>query len=234
MRLAAVTLDAAGTLIEVAERVGRTYARTVARHGIHLVPEQVERTFAAALAAAPPLAFPGVAAVERAERERAWWEAVVRQAFADAGELPSFGACFAELFAYYARPAAWRVFPEVPGTLRQLRARGLHLAVVSNFDARLGPLLDGLGLGPLLDHVLHSSAAGAAKPDAAIFRAAVAALGAPAPDVLHAGDGLVADVTGAREAGLRAVLVDRRGEHPHPPAGIQRIVALDELLGLAL
>jgi len=233
MALAAVTLDAAGTLIEVAEPVGQTYARFAARHGIRLVPERVERAFAQALAAAPPLAFPGVGAAHLADRERTWWKAIVGRAFADAAALPSFDSCFAELFAHYARPQAWRVFPEVAGALRLLHTRGLRLAVVSNFDARLLPVLEGLGLRSLVDHVVHSSAAGAAKPDAAIFRVALTALGVPGSEALHAGDGLVADVGGARRAGLRAVLVDRRAEHPDPPDGMQRIVTLDELPALA-
>ena len=234
MRLAAVTLDAAGTLIEVAEPVGVTYARFAGRHGIRLAPEQVERAFGEALAAAPPLAFPGADAAHLAACERAWWRAVVRRAFADAAGLPSFDACFTELFAHYGRPEAWRVFREVPEVLRLLRTHGLRLAVVSNFDARLVPVLEGLGARALVDLVLHSSAAAVAKPDPAIFRAALAALGVPASGALHAGDGTVADVEGARRAGLHAVLVDRRAEHPDPPDGMQRIVTLDELPALAL
>src|SRR5436309_5818092 len=206
MRLEAVTLDAVGTLIAVAEPVGRTYACVAARHGIALAPDRAERGFGEALAAGPPLAFPGVGRARLAERERAWWRAVVRGAFGAAAERASFDACFAELFAHYARPEAWRVFPEVPEALRLLRTQGLKLGVVSNFDGRLPPLLAGLGLSPLVDLVLPSTTADAAKPDPAIFRRALSALGVTASATVHAGDGLVADVEGARRAGLRAVL----------------------------
>src|SRR5207247_2122904 len=124
MRLEAVMLDAVGTLIAVAEPIGRTYARFAAQHGIALAPDEVERRFDEALADAPPLAFPGVDAARLAERERAWWSAVVRRAFGPAAERPSFDRCFAELFAHYGRPEAWRVFPEVPEALRLLRHGG--------------------------------------------------------------------------------------------------------------
>src|SRR5205807_1475626 len=87
------------------------------------------------------------------------------------------------------------------------------LAVVSNFDGRLPRVLASLGLRPLVDLVVHSTAAAAAKPDPAIFRAALSALGVAPSAALHAGDGPVADVEGARRAGLRAVLLDRRPEH---------------------
>ena len=67
-----------------------------------------------------------------------------------------------------------------------------------------------------------------AKPDAAIFAQALAALGARAADALHAGDDLAADVGGARAAGIAAVLVARDGGAP--PEGVRAIASLDGLL----
>src|SRR5207253_2784034 len=179
MPLGAVTLDAAGTLFEVAEPVGTTYARLAARHGITLAPAEVERGFRTALAAAPPLAFPGGSPARLADHERAWWYAVVRRTFGAAGMSSHFDACFAELFDFYARAAAWRVFADAPEALRALRARGLRVGVVSNFDTRLVGLLDQLGLAPLVDRIVHSTRAGVAKPDPAIFHLALEALGVP-------------------------------------------------------
>jgi putative hydrolase of the HAD superfamily len=224
---AAVTLDAAGTLFAPAEPVGATYARIAARHGIAATPADVARRFAAAFAAAPPLAFPRGDPARRADDERAWWAAVVGAAL---GVAPAtIGACVAELYAYYATPAAWCVFADVPPALAALRARGCRLAVVSNFDGRLPAVLDGLGLSPSFDAVAWSTAVGAAKPDAAIFHAALAALDVPAAAALHAGDAPDADVAGARAAGLRAVLVDRTRRRPRVPAGV---VVVDTLAAL--
>ena len=232
MPLAAVTLDGAGTIFDVAEPVGATYARIGAQHGIAIVPDEVEGRFRAALATAPPLAFPGGSPTRLADHERAWWYAIVRRAFGPAAAARRFDACFAELFAHYARPEAWRTFDDVPATLPRLRARGLRLAVVSNFDQRLSGVLEGLGLKQLLDLVVHSSAVGAAKPDPDIFHGALARLGVSAEQTLHAGDGLVTDVEGARAAGLRAVLVDRADRRPVLPAGVARVGTLAELPAL--
>ena len=229
MALAAVTLDGAGTLFGVAEPVGETYARVAALHGIALSPADLESRFRAAFAAAPPLAFPGGSPTRLADHERAWWYALVRRAFGAAATSPRFDACFAELFAHYARPDAWRVFPEVPGALAALRARGLRLALVSNFDERLVGLARGLGLTPLLDAVVHSTAVGAAKPDPAIFHAALTRLTVDPEDALHAGDDVDRDVAGARAAGLHAVLVDRRERGSSLPHDAVRITRLDEL-----
>ena len=223
----AVTLDAAGTLITVAEPVGDTYARSAARHGLHVSSADAETGFRRAMASRPPLAFPDVRGPELRERERAWWYAVVRDALGTTAPRAALDAAFGELFAYYADAAAWRLFPEVPRVLETLRAHGCKLAVVSNFDARLPPLLAALGVTQRIDAIVHSSLVGSAKPDPAIFRAALARLGVAPADTLHVGDEPLGDVAGARSAGLRAALVNRRGRAPAVPAGVPVVPSLD-------
>lgn len=217
MALRAVTLDAAGTLIEVAESVAVTYARVAAGHGIGLDAGPLGRAFEEAFAAAPPLAFPGASPTQLASHERAWWYAVVRRAFGAGARHPAFDACFAELYALYGQAGAWRVSEGAREALVALRARGLRLAVVSNFDARLVDLLAALGLGGVLDTIVCSSRAGSAKPDPGIFREALGRLGVIASEALHAGDSPRLDVEGARAAGLEAVLVDRGGHASTSP-----------------
>jgi len=231
MALRAVTLDAAGTLFTVAEPVGETYARIAGRHGLGVGAARAEEGFRRAFATAPPLAFPGASPTRLDAHERAWWYAIVRQALA-ATAGPELDACFAELYAHYASAAAWRVLPEAPGVLADLRARGLRLAVVSNFDGRLGRVLDGLELRPLVDAVIVSSRAGSAKPDPAIFHAALAALDVRAGEALHVGDGPVEDALGALGAGLRAALVGGRPPSRPLPADVALLASLAELPAL--
>jgi putative hydrolase of the HAD superfamily len=229
MALRAVTLDAAGTLFGIAEPIGETYARVAARHGIRVRARKADEGFRRAFSTAPPLAFPGASPTRLTSHERAWWYTIVRQALGTPASGPSFDACFDELYAYFATAAAWRVFLDVPDALAALRTRGFRLAVVSNFDARLGPLLEDLGVRRLVDAVVCSSHAGSAKPDPAIFGAALAALDVPASATLHAGDDPVADVLGARAAGLSAVLVRRSGSPPVLPADVATVASLTEL-----
>jgi putative hydrolase of the HAD superfamily len=122
----------------------------------------------------------------------------------------------------------FRPYPEVPGVLAALRERGARLAVVSNWDVSLHDVLERTGLRPLLDAVVISAELGAAKPDPAIFRAALERVGAAAGDALHVGDSLEADVEGARAAGVDAVLVARDGATDAD--GVRVIASLDELL----
>ncbi len=225
----AVTFDAAGTLIALAEAVGTTYTRVARAYGVALDAATTEARFRTAFAAAPPLAFGRVSSADRGARERAWWRVVVQDVFGSAADHPAFAASFDALFAHYADPSAWRTFPDVPETLRRLRARGVRLGVVSNFDGRLPGLLAGLGLAPCFDATIVSTAVGVAKPASGIFAAATAALGAHPSETAHVGDDLHADIEGARGAGCRAIYLDRAGRHPPLPADIPTVSSLTEL-----
>lgn len=125
-------------------------------------------------------------------------------------------------------PGAFAVFPEVQEVLRGLRARGLRLAVVSNWQCGLGYFCTELGLGGRFDHVLASAEVGAAKPDPAIFADACDRLGLPPKRALHVGDSPIDDVQGATEAGLQAILL-RRGRADEPEAAPVTIGSLKEL-----
>jgi putative hydrolase of the HAD superfamily len=122
----------------------------------------------------------------------------------------------------------FRPYPEVPGVLEALRARGAGLAVVSNWDVSLHDVLERTGLRDLVDAVVISAELGAAKPDPAIFHVALQALGVQAGDALHVGDSLEQDVRGAMAAGVAAVLVVRDGAVA--PPGVPSVSSLDELL----
>ena len=225
----AVLLDVSGTLIEVARPLGETYSRLARDLGCDLDPDALTAGFRAAFADAPPMAFPGRRGADLDRAERGWWRTVVERAARAAGGGPAeFDAWFDRLYEHYASPPAWRVYPEVPAVLASLRGRGVMLAVVSNFDSRLAPLLDGLGLTAFFDTVVCSGGVGAAKPDGAIFAHALAALGIEASEALHVGDSPEADYAGARAAGMEALLVDR-GSTPRGTDSIPDLRGLPEL-----
>ena len=123
-------------------------------------------------------------------------------------------------------------YPDAAPALRRLRAAGVRLIVVSNWDASLHERLAETGLAGLLDGAVASAEAGSAKPDPAIFARGLALAGAPAETVWHVGDSVEADVAGARSAGLTPVLLDRDGTGD-APGGVTVITTLAELPALA-
>ncbi|HEV7200771.1 MAG TPA: HAD-IA family hydrolase [Candidatus Limnocylindria bacterium] len=153
-------------------------------------------------------------------------------AFDQIGLDPMPDGFFEDLAARFQDPATWQVFADVRPAMEGLRSRGLILGVVSNWAWQLPELLDGLGLGPMLDFVAASARIGYDKPHPGIFQWALDRAGVPSETVVHVGDHLDADVAGARGVGIDAVLVDRRGRYDPPPDGVPVVTSLEGLLPL--
>jgi putative hydrolase of the HAD superfamily len=102
--------------------------------------------------------------------------------------------------------------PGVRETLAALRARGLHLGVVSNIDDdQFRAIWTRLGIGELFHATTTSEEARSCKPDPAIYQAALAkAPGVSARDVLFVGDSPQHDFAGAKPLGMRTAWITER------------------------
>jgi putative hydrolase of the HAD superfamily len=223
----AVLFDAVGTLLRLREPVGETYGRMAARHGVRLPAWRLDDGFRRILAGAPPMAFPGEPPERAHALERAWWRARVRETFRatdQTARFADFEAFFDALFVHYGTAEAWEAMPGAADALGALTARGLRLAVASNFDHRLPSILEELDLLGFFEIVWGPARAGAAKPDPAFFHGLLARLGVEPAAALHVGDDPSEDLAGARAAGLRAVAVEPPATLADLPA---RIAALD-------
>lgn len=129
----------------------------------------------------------------------------------------------------------WATFPDVIPALDRLRARGMLLGVISNWDGRLSRLLVELGIEERMDTVICSADVGLRKPDPRIFELACSRLGVAPAEAAHVGDHHYADVLGARAVGLRPVLIDRTGRPALSvgPAPITDFESLEMVLGLS-
>src|SRR6266540_1154050 len=97
------------------------------------------------------------------------------------------------------------VLEPVPGALEaaaSLRARGLELAVVSNWDIGLAERLEWIGAASPFTAIVTTAEAGAAKPNPAVFLLALERLGVEPGRSLHVGDE-PEDEQGALAAGMR-------------------------------
>lgn len=108
-----------------------------------------------------------------------------------------------------------RVPPGLADALDRARAAGIRVGIVSNSEGRLHEVIAHVGLADRFETIVDSGNEGVSKPDPEIFRRALARLGGIAPErAMYAGDIPSVDVTGARAAGMQAVLVDPFGFYP--------------------
>lgn len=187
----ALLVDAAGTLLFPAEPVGETYARVAAAHGVEVEPAEAARRFREAFGRP----WTGLRYVGDG---RPFWRAMVAASVGSADE-----GLFEDLYEWFARPEAWRVAPADREALARARREGVRLALVSDWDRRLRPLLGALDLVDAFDAVAISCEVGAEKPDPALFHSACDTLGVRPDEAVHVGD-RARDVAGAAAAGCAA------------------------------
>jgi putative hydrolase of the HAD superfamily len=195
--LLAVLFDAGNTLLfldypRIASAVGKALGLPLTANGLAAGSGAAARTMEDARA------------TDR-ERATAFLEALFLEAGVPADRL---GEVRALLVGLHAERHLWSDVPDdAREALARLRRAGLRLGVVSNSDGRVEEALEAAGLRQYFDVVVDSALAGVEKPDPAIFRAALAALGVPPDQALYVGDLYEVDVLGANAAGMPAVLL---------------------------
>lgn len=209
------TLWPVAPVIESAERelfewLRVRHPRAVAGHSIDSM-----RELRAAVAARHPershdLSFLRLRALAEQLTGAGYDEAVAEHAFAVFYAARNRVSCYADV-----RPALARL------------ARRRPLFAVSNGNADLA--LCGVA-GYFAGH-LSARSVGAAKPDPRIFAALARSAGVAPGEILHVGDDPLADVEGARRAGLQAVWINRdERAWPAELAPPERVIArLDEI-----
>ena len=123
----------------------------------------------------------------------------------------------------------------LPGALDLLedlkRDHRMHI-ITNGFTEVQGVKMDASGIRRFFDVVLTSEMAGAAKPSARIFRHAMRSAGARSQESLMIGDNAVADIGGARKAGMDQAHLAPLGSGE--PLATYRITCLDELRAVLL
>jgi putative hydrolase of the HAD superfamily len=123
------------------------------------------------------------------------------------------------------------LYEDVLPALETLRRR-LRLFAISNGNADLAAI----GLARFFEHALAARDAGMLKPDPRIFALLLQRAGLGPERVVHVGDDVIADVEGARRAGVVPVWVNRKGEDwpsaaTAPPLTVRSLTELPGLFG---
>jgi putative hydrolase of the HAD superfamily len=221
-RVRGVTFDAGGTLITANPGVGAVYGEVAALHGIVVESTVLDVRFREAFRRMRSIE--GGPASE--ENERKFWMALAGEVFSGFAERDRFERLFIDLWDTFAEARRWQTLPGARETMLGLKQRGFRIAILSNFDRRLHPILTGLGFDGAAESVFISAEVGFAKPSREIFDHAARSLGLEPAELLHVGDSASADAAGALGAGWNAALLG--GEHP----GAIPIGSLAELTAL--
>jgi putative hydrolase of the HAD superfamily len=217
----AILLDALGTLVELQPPAPRLRMR-LAEEGFEVSEERAAAGFAA------EISYYLAHHLEGSDRERLDdLRDRCAMTMMEALELPGLDHATARRAMLGA--LEFTPFPDAIEGLGRLRERGHRLVVVSNWDCALPDWLGLAGLLELVDGVVTSAEAGAAKPDPSVFRRALELAGVDGAAAVHVGDSLDNDVAGARAVGVRAILVQREGD---PPPGVETVRALTEVATL--
>jgi putative hydrolase of the HAD superfamily len=222
----AVLLDALGTLVELEPPWPLLQSTLARRHGIAVSESDAKPAMLAEMAYYRSHHHEGADEDSLAEL-RLRCARVLRENLPQAGSLGDEEMVEALLDCLRFNP-----YPDAAPALAALRAAGLRLAIVSNWDCSLRSVLADLGLAGAVDAIVVSAEVGARKPDTQIFLAALEQLRRGPDEAVFVGDSLETDVAGARAAGVRALLLERDAPATPEGDGVERVFSLHEVVEL--
>jgi putative hydrolase of the HAD superfamily len=219
-----IFFDAVGTLLHPEPSAPEVYAAIGRRFGSRLEEVEIAVRFRAAFRRQEEVDYAsGLRTSE--ERELARWRAIVREVLDDVSDAEM---CFQELYAHFARTAAWRCEPDAAEVLATLAARGHVLGIASNFDHRLRGLVEQMSPLRPVRHLVISSEVGWRKPAGSFFVGMGRKAGKTADEVLYIGDDEINDYKGGRAVGMHVLLLDPLQRAILPPQ--DRMSSLRQLL----
>jgi putative hydrolase of the HAD superfamily len=220
----AILLDAMGTLLRLEPPGPRLRHELLSATGTDVSEEVAERAFRAEIECYLARHLEGSDAAGLEELRDACAAAVAVEL---GGAVPDEAVRPAML-----RALGFAAFEDAAPALTALRAAGLRLVVVSNWDCSLTAVLEELGLLALVDGVATSAAVGAAKPHAAPFLLGLGLAGTGPRETWMVGDSEVADVGGAEALGIHGLLLRREPEDARAAGTSPAISSLAELPSL--
>ena len=199
-RLQAISFDVGGTLITPWPSVGQVYCDVAREHGVSgLDPEEVTARF-----------YTAWGQKKEFDYSKPAWRLLVEQSLGSRLNKVLLDALFESVYQKFVQREAWHIYDDVLPALHLARSMKFKLAVLSNWDERLRPMLHNLGLAPFFDVIICSGEVNSHKPERGIFDLCAAQLGCAPDKILHIGDSPCEDVTGARNAGFQSALLDRK------------------------
>ncbi len=204
---------------------GEGYQRFAARHGV----EVSSTRFATAVAAASE-------ELDRAQDDIYRPEVFVRYARRVLEEMGGVGSgllpCAQEIYDEWALCLHFALYDDVQPVFERLHRAGLQIGLISNTHRCLTSFQIHFELSQFIMVALSSSDHGYMKPHPSIFEAALKLVGSTPEESVMVGDSLGHDIHGARQVGMRGVLLVRSdAANVETPADVPVIRTLEELPG---
>lgn len=144
-----------------------------------------------------------------------WWEHMTRY-FANCMREMGVEAALSEQIAgqfraKYLDLSKWHLFDDTIPCLEKTIERGYTNILVTNHVPELPVLVKRLGISKYFERLTYSAAVGYEKPNPEIFKFAMRGLSNDA-EITMIGDNLTADVEGALNIGLNAILVRKKNK----------------------
>jgi len=136
------------------------------------------------------------------------------------GGGPTLAACAEEIYDEWAACHHFELYDDVPGVLRDIAGRGIHIGLISNSHRCLASFQSHFELEGLITAAVSSSEHGYMKPHPSIFEAALQLVGAPAALSVMVGDSLKHDIEGAARVGMRGRAGATVGRFRCGPSGV--------------
>lgn len=116
-------------------------------------------------------------------------------------------------------------YPDAVAALTELKKK-YKLALISNTDCfSINEIIDKYDLRKFFDVIVLSYEAGVLKSDKKMFALATKKMKVKKNEVIMVGDSIDSDIRGAENAGIKAILLDRRGarEYTNKIAGLAEV-----------
>jgi putative hydrolase of the HAD superfamily len=230
VRFRAVFFDVGETLVHVEPSFADLFVAVLAGAGHARSAADVREATAHVYARFSEAAHDGSLWTTSPERSRAFWTSVYDRMLGELG-VPDGDGLASTLHREFTRMENYVLFEDVWPTISALQEAGLHLGIVSNFEAWLE---DWFGLHELFDIFpvrVISGIEGIEKPDERIYRLALERANVDATHAAYVGDNPEFDVDPPAAIGMFPVLVDRRDRFPdHAGARVRDLRELPAIL----
>jgi len=148
------------------------------------------------------------------------------------GSGPDVTTVARAIYEDWAEHRHFELYDDVPGTLVALKSLGFQIGLISNSHRPLDSFGSHFELDGLISATVSSSDHGFLKPHPSIFQAALRLMQVKPEEAVMVGDSFSHDIVGARQAGMRGILLARRELPPMPPDDVPVIRSLAELPAL--